>query len=383
MPIPSAYDTNVYPPGVTFPRDVGSPPIKYLFGDLSTREIIAELPVYSVSMDFKLNDWGIFRGTLRLDSTGIENADIAAATIPGRCFLVVERGDTPIWDGIVWTSVYDSQSKTLNITARSYESYADRQLIGNFSRTDIEQRNIFRDLWTDLQSTDIRNLSINVPGAFTSVVPRTLNVLSTEYKTYYQIMSSIADGNDGFDWTITTIKQNNKYERWLRIGYPFLGSTDVAGLSFDYPGNITNYWKTSGMSSAGTHLFLLGAGEGSDMIVGTAIQNDLLATGFKRYDLVMSRKDIDVQSQINSVANRMGTVRRPPVSVIKVFLKANLDPVFGSYGLGDTATVSIIDPRHPDGFTTSARIVAMTYRPQSDETVEQAELVFEGDELNE
>lgn len=387
MPIPAGADPTSF--AQLFSRSGSGPPeptgtpTRYLFGDLTTREIIAELPMTSVSMDTKLNDWGVLRGTLYFDSTGINNEDIVAATTPGRAFVVCERGDTPIWDGIVWTSVYESQGKSLNITARSYAAYAEKQIMLDFTRTDLEQRNIFCDLWLDMQAPSNRNLGINVPATFPNTVLRSLDVKSSEYKNYLQVMSGISDGADGFDWTITTIKQNNKYLRSLKLGYPNLGATDVAGLSFEYPGNITNYWKTAGMTNAGTHLFLLGSGEGSDMKVGTAVQTDLIGTGFKRYDVVVPRKDIENQKQLNSMAVQMGSVRRPPLSVIKVFLKANLEPVFGSYGLGDTATVSILDPRHPNGFTTSARIVAMTYRPQSDDTVEQAELVFEGDDLNE
>lgn len=358
--------------------------VRYLFGDLDTREIIAELPLTGVSMNKKLNEAGIFRGTIHYDTSGISNQEIAAATSPGRSFVVAERGDTPIWDGIIWTSSYDSQAKVQNITARTYEAYPDKQIITtDFTRDNTEQRNIFRDLWIDLQSTNERNLGITVPSAFAPVLGRTLTVLASEYKTYGQVMSSISDGNDGFDWTITTIKQNNEYLRSLQIGYPVLGATDVAGLSFDYPGNITNYWKTSGVSSGATHLFMLGAGEGSSMIVSSAVQDDLIAGGMKRYDIVIARKDIDSQQQIDSLAAKLGYVRRVPVAVIKVMLKANLDPVFGSYGLGDAATVSILDPRHPEGLTTTARIVAFDYRPQSDDSVEQVELIFEGDELNE
>lgn len=357
--------------------------VKYLFGDLATREIIAELPLSSVSMNKKLNEYGVFRGTIYLDSSGISNRDIAAATMPGRNFIVAERGDTPIWDGIVWTSSYESQGKSLNITARTYEAYAEKQIMGDFERLAQEQRNIFRDLWLYMQSSNNSNLGINVPPAFPDAVLRSMSVYGDEYKNFLQMMNSIADGVDGFDWTIDTIKQNNMYVRNIRIGYPFLGATDAAGLSFDYPGNITNYYKTSGASTGATNLFLLGAGEGSSMVVGTAIQQDLLDTGFKRYDVVISRKDLDSSAQINSLAAQLGTVRRMPVSVIKIFIKADQYPVFGSYGLGDAATLSIIDPRHPDGFTSTARIVAWDYRPQSDETVESAELIFEGDDLNE
>lgn len=376
MTIPFFFDTPATP-------NPPSPTIRYLFGDIGTQEIIAELPLTGVSMDNKLNDWGVFRGTIHYDTSGINNADIQAATLPGKCFVVCERGDVPIWDGIVWTSVYDSQSKSQNITARGYEAYPEKQVIRvNLSYTDTEQRNIFTDLWNNMQSDPNRNIGITVPSSFMTVVPRTLNVLATEYKNYGQVMSGIADGNDGFDWTIKTTKVNNSYVRNLRIGYPILGTTDATGLSFDYPGNITNYWKTLNITQAATHLFLLGAGEGTDMKVGTATQSDLIANGFKRYDLVLSRKDVDSQTQIQAMATQLGTQRRIPLAVIKVFTIASQYPVFGSYDLGYTATLSIIDPRHPEGFSLNARIVAWAYRPQSDDSVEQAELVFEGDELN-
>lgn len=358
--------------------------VRYLFEDLDTRQIIAELPLIGVSMDTKLNDWGVFRGTIHFDTTGIDNADIVAATTPGRTAIIVEREDTPIWDGIVWSSSYNSQSKSYSISARSYEAYADANLVDeNLNYDFVEQRDIFRDLWLRLQAPKERNLSINVPPDFPGLVGRYLTVLASEYKTFLQVMSSISDGENGFDWTIKTIKEDNRYVRFLRIGYPYLGATDAAGLSFDYPGNVTNYYKTGTLSNAGTHLFLLGAGEGAEMSIGTAVQSDLIETGHKRFDLTIPRKDIESQAQLDALAAQLGTQRRPPLSVMKVFLKADLDPVFGSYGLGDAATVSIVDPRHPEGLTTTARIVAMSYRPQSDDSVEEAELIFEGDELNE
>lgn len=356
---------------------------KYLFGDLSTNTIIAELPCTSVSMDKTMNQVGNLRATMRFDASGIENQDIVDATIPGKCFVICLLEDTPVWDGIIWTRTYDSLGKDLNITARTYDAYADHNFVGNFTRTATEQRNILRDLWLDLQSSDDRNINVNVPSSFPNSILRDVTVASSEYKTYLSVMSSIADGDDGFDWTIDTTVINNQYVRSLRIGYPFLGAVDSAGLSFDYPGAITNYWKTDGMTNAATHLFLLGAGEGTNMIVGSATQGDLITNGFKRYDLAISRKDITSQGLANSMANQLGVQRRPPLSTIKVMLKANLEPVFGSYQLGDKAVLSILDPRHPyPGLTVAARIVAWSYSPQSDDTTEQAELVFEGDELN-
>lgn len=359
--------------------------LRYLFGNLNTREIIAELPCSGVSMDKKLNDWGTFRGTIYYDTSGIDNADIVAATAPGRCFIVCERDDVPIWDGIVWTSTYNSDSKVQNITGRTYEAYADKQIIDtDFVRTGVEQRQIFADLWTTLQGPVSRNLEINIPSGFSSIVLRDVNVLASEMKTFLQVMSGISDGDNGFDWTIETIRQNNIYVRNLKIGYPYLGIMDAtqSGLTFDFPGNVLNYYETQSMTNAGTHLFLLGAGEGSDMLTSQVVQSDLINSGFKRFDVVVPRKDIGEQGTLDSVAAQLGSLRRPPLTITKAFIKANTEPQFGSYNLGDTATLAIIDPRHPSGLTASARIVAWAYRPQSDDTVDQTELIFEGDELN-
>lgn len=357
--------------------------IKYLFGNLATREITAELPLSSVAIDKKMNDIGNFRANFKLDSSGFDNTDVLNATTPGACFVIMERDDTVIWEGIVWTRAYQSQAKDVELTARTYESYADRQFIlTNFERTDVEQRNIFIDLWNDLQSTSERNIGVSIPSSFPTLVTKTLTVQASEYKTYFQALSTIADGDNGFDWTIDTYKESNIYRRRVLIGYPKLGTTDAAGLSFDYPGAITNYYQTESMSNAGTHLFIIGAGEGDSMVVGTATQDAILAGGFKRYDVSISRKDITDQSLANSIAAQMGILRRPPMTFIKIFLKGDIEPVFGSYGLGDTATLSIIDPRHPNGMTVDARIVAFSYKPPSNDSIEEVELIFEGDELN-
>lgn len=360
--------------------------LRYLFGNLDTRQVIAELPLTGVSMTRKLNDWGTFRGTVYFDTSGIDNSLTASATVPGRNFVICERDGVPIWDGIVWSSTYDSQAKVMNLTARSYEAYAEKCIVDvDFIRTNSDQRNIFCDLWRQLQGPSNRNLSIDIPSTiFDMQVPRDLSILATEFKTFASGMSAMADNEDGFDWTIVTTKSNNQYVRTLQIGYPLLGIQNITAspLGFDYPGNILNYYKSSSMTNAGTHAYLLGAGEGSDMVYGVAIQTDLLNSGFKRFDVVDARKDIESGYTIGTMAERMGVLRRPPLTVFKAFLKADLEPVFGSYGLGDAATLNIVDAVHPNGLAVQARMVAFEYRPSSDDSVDSVELIFQGDDLN-
>lgn len=360
--------------------------IRYIFGDLRSGLVTNEIALQGVTINNKLNAVGNMGATMQLDQSGQQNVDLINATIPGKSFVVVERDSVPIWDGIVWTRTYQAQSKTVQLSMRTREAYLENILVDvDLGYADTEQRNIMVDLFNTIQADPNRNLGITVPpGTYPDAVLRTVSVLSTEYKTFFSVISSIADGENGFDWNLETQRVGDSYLRSLRIGYPYLGSTAVGALTFDYPGQILNYYQTEGMSDAGTKTYLLGAGEGSAMVVAIGENTDMYDNGWLRYDETYSRKDVTSLTQAQDLVDQQKVLRRPPMATLKVFVKADLSPVFGSYGLGDTATISIRDPRHPSpGITFVSRIVAFDYRPPSDDSIESAELIFQGDELNE
>lgn len=357
--------------------------VRYFFGNLRTGTVVDEFSLRGVTMDTKLNDWGNLNATASLDQSGKDNIDIVNATQPGKNFIVVERNGVPIWDGIIWTRTWSTQSKTLQISARGLETYFEKVLITqDLSWEDYEQRNIMRELVNTMQSNENTNLGLTVPGSFPTIVTRDLTVLASEYKNYASVISSIADGVDGFDWTVSTSKNTDgTYLRSLRIGYPVLGSiTD--GLTFDFPGGVTNYYETESMTDAGTRIYVLGSGEGSDMLTASYENTFMTTNDWLRFDTIFSRKDVTDQNVLNSIASQQGMLRRAPAAFFKVNIMGDRAPVFGSYGLGDQASVYIIDARHPEGILIQPRIVAMSYRPPSDDGVEEAQLVFEGDELS-
>lgn len=360
--------------------------VRYIFGDLRTGLVTSEISLQGVTMNNKLNGVGNMGATMQLDQSGQNNIDLINATIPGKSFVVAERDDVPIWDGIVWTRTYQAQAKTIQLSMKSREGYLEKMLLDtNFSYEDTEQLNIMVNLIDLLQSDPNRNLSITTPSpTYPNLVLRTISVLDTEYKSFFSVISSLADGENGFDWTIGIKRESDAYVRELRLGYPFLGAMDSStALTFDYPGAITNYYETEGVGASGTKVILLGSGEGSAMITAVAEDPTMYANGWLRYDTTYPRKDVTEQGLADALVLQQATLRRPPMAALKVFVKADVDPVFGSYNLGDSASIAIKDPRHPEGVTFTARMVAFDYRPPSDDNVESAELVFEGDELNE
>lgn len=272
--------------------------ITYIFGDLLTGNVIEEIRLISVSMTRGFGQ-GELRGTLHLDQTGKTNADLIAATLPGRTYVICERDEQPIWGGYVWTRTYQSQSKTLQLFCRAFEEYPEsRTITTDFENLNTEQRNIFRNLWTSMMA-DSNSVQFNLPASFSNVVLKSSTVKSFEFKTYRSEMDSLANGIDGFDWTIDVAKVGGSYVKSLRIGYPILGATEFT--HFDYGGSVINYWQNDSMAKRGTHFYGIGAGEGSTMLIQPVVHSDLISSGFPRFDIPVSMKSINDDAKLTSL----------------------------------------------------------------------------------
>jgi len=353
---------------------------RYIFGSLRTDRVIAEIPLQGTYMDNELNVGGRLDGSFHLDMTGYDNQTLMDATIPGRCFVVCERDGVPVWCGYVWSRTYQSQAKSVQLYAQTFEYYPSHEFIRVPMDITDEQLTVFTFLWNDLQSDPTRNLSILIP----SVVPptitlKTVTVDPSDFKYYSELMSSLSDAADGFDWTIDISKSGGQYFKTLRYGYPTLGSPDPARLVFEYPGCILNYYCTESMVDSGTNVFMLGAGEGSTMIFSEVVHQDLLDSGSPRWDVAAARKDIGDQDNLNSFAQQEAAIRRPPMITLKPSMKGDKVPEFGSFGLGDACTVAIQDARFPEGINFATRITKWTLQPSSAENTEEYSVFFEGD----
>lgn len=355
---------------------------RYIFGSLRTEQTIAEIPLFGTYMDLEMNVGGRFDGSFQLDQTGLDNATLLEATIPGKCWVCCERNDKAIWIGYIWSRTYQSQAKTCQLYAQSFEYYPAHQLVRSDTVfTNVEQLEIFKSLWSGMQAVDGRNMNISLPSTTApTVIPKSVNVLQGDYKYYSEIMAALSDSDNGFDWTIDVVKSGAGYAKSLRYGYPTLGSTDASLNTFDYPGSILNYYATESMADAGTHVYTFGSGEGSSMLVAENIQADMIAAGFPRWDFTVSAKDIDNLVNLQAVGANEAIIARPPRLVIKPTLKSDKIPEFGSFGIGDAARVTMTDARFPTTQVFDTRIVKWQLQPQSAENTDEFDLVFAGDE---
>lgn len=361
--------------------------MNYVFGLLRTGEVLAELPLGSVSITNKLSDYGELRATLALDLTGFDNATTKGATVPGLCYVVAERGGQPVWGGIVWSRTYQSQAKTLELYAKTFEAYPTYRFMPTYSRTNVDQMSIFIELWNMMQSDAGSNLGIIIPTSFPEATPvlSSVDVAETDFRTYRSVMDDLANGDQGFDWTIDWAKSGSAYSVQLRAEQPFLGaSNSLDALTFEYPGNILNYYETDSVSDGGTNVVTMGAGQSDGMLIATTSRPDLIDAGFLRIDFDVQSKETTNQAILNALAIQQGALHTMPVNVIKVQHKADHDPIFGSYGLGDRCNLVIQDAWHTgiDKLVKTTRIVQWSYSPPESDQVEEVELIFEGEQAD-
>lgn len=355
---------------------------RYIFGTLLTENVIEEIPMYGTYMTMEMNTGGQFQGTFQLDQTGKSNEALIAATIPGRTWVACERNNVCIWHGFIWSRVYSAQSKSLQLFAMSFENYPKKRIIEqDLSYVGTDPRNIFRNLWSTMQAATNSNMNINIPSAFTTATSMGLDVLATEYRYFDEVMSELSDGENGFDWYIGVAKDGANYKKSLLIGQPLLGSIESPTMvTFEYPGNITQYYMTEFMSDAGTDIKIIGGGEGSSMNVGTYQNTLMYSQGWPRWDVDITRKDITSSTTLTAFAAQQAIVRMPPMNVIKLTVNGNIAPIeFGTFNLGDACKIVIKDPRNPNTFSGSKRLLKWELTPPSSQNVEEAQLTFEGD----
>lgn len=360
------------------------PSYNYIFMNLGNGDdVIAEIPLFGVYGQRVLNGAGQFNGSFQLDQTGKRNSDLIAATIPGRTWYVMERNGVPVMWGIVWSRTYQSQAKICQLFGWGFEVYPTRQLIISDIFNTGDECSMFTYLWNHMQSSALgRNISINIPSAPFSGVSKSIDTLASDYKYYGDVMSSLADASDGFDWTIQASRNGASYRKDLIVGYPTIGAKqDPSNLTFEYPGQILNYYESEGMADAGTNIFGFGSGEGESKIVSTVAWTDLLNSGHPRWDIEVDMTDVSDQTNLTGLTLQEANKRKPPMNTYTITLKGDKVPEFGGYSIGDNCRLHIKDPKHPDGFDVNTRIIGFELRPEDSQQSEEVDLILPGDQV--
>jgi len=336
---------------------------RYLFADLLTNTILAELPLTAVNFTQQLNTAGTFTGELLISGVNTTNLNVASATIPARTAVYVDRDGVLVWGGVLWAREYNSTSQTIKLTAREFESYFERRRITSdtvFTSTD--QLTAVQTIITNAQAATNGNINVQLGGE-TSGVLINRTVYGYEYKTVFSLIQDLSRSTTGFDFNIYVYYDSNgNPAKLLRLGYPRYGrvysATSLTAPVFELPGNIIEYtWPEDGSTAANT-LYALGAGSNPGRLTSTAVDGSKIAAGWPLLEDQSNYSDVSDATLLSNLATGQVSVVSYPPTTIKITIPPYADPIFGSYEVGDDARIRILDDRFPTQLDTTYRIVA-------------------------
>jgi len=344
---------------------------RYLFADLLTNEILAELPITGVSFNQQLNQAGTLQGHLLLSGINAAAYNVDAGTTPARTCIYVDSDGKLIWGGVIWGREYNSLTQTLTISAREFESYFERRRITTdtvFTNTD--QMTVAESLFNTAQATPSGNIGVIVPNNTSGIlIDRTY--YGYEKKQVYAAVLDLSRQEDGFDFNIEVSYSSGVPIKTLQMGYPRIGTVyDVnnpSALVFNFPaGNIVEYSYPEDGSIAANTVYAIGAGSNEGKLEFTATQSSFLADGWPLLEEQANYSDITDQTVLDQLAiGQVNAVAYPPTT-IRCVVPADVAPTLPTYDIGDDCRLIITDNRFPNGLDEIYRIVGINVQPGED-----------------
>lgn len=358
----------------------------YLFCDLRTDELLAELPMSGVVYSTELNGIGVLRGTIPYASETLP-LDPEAASMPGRTAVYVDRDGVIVWGGIVWTREPSGSGKT--IQAAEFLSYYQHRHVKTTLSTDTslllnsayvpDGQRLYTDqkhiVWSLLQYAHAQTGgAIGVETAALAGdghgISRSVTYFGFERPEIFKAVADLAAADDGFDFGIEvgwTPAANNlpprRYKR-AQTWFPRRGRTaGESGLVFAKGGpasSILSYdWPENGAAMA-TEVSGLGEGTGEAKLLAIAQDTDMIASGWPLLEQVTSYDGVIEQAQLQGLTNAELTARSSAQTQPTFEVSADTDPQFGSYSVGDEA-LFVIDPEPlmPNGREGVLRIISI------------------------
>ena len=364
-------------------------PFRFLACDWMTGTVMAELPLVNGSFERRLNGTGAFSADLVLGDPAVKKIDPFTSTQPDKIHLYADLNGVLVGSWMIWTRSYDSTTKTLQLAGSETMSYFSHRYAKwpALVYTNKDQGFIVADLLLRALSYPggtPANFSLNVN--ITTGITRTATFNPWELREVLNEISLLQAEDPGFDWATDVAYQGSPAVPTVTftLSYPRRGiSFTNSPLMFELPGNIQSYaWPEDG-SSAANDCFGIGAGSGATTLIAEAAATQLVTSGgFPLLERVGSYKGITDQNTLQAkVAQDLLAFENdrmaPPATkwqgtgliVPAVTVFADVDPVLGSYTVGDEARLRITDERFPiygtngAGIDTAYRIVAYVIKP--------------------
>lgn len=349
---------------------------RYLFVDLLSNTIIGELPLTGVGFTQQLNQPGTFQGHLLLSGINTYEFNVDPSTIPAHCGIYVDRDGILVWGGIIWGRSYNSASQTLTFSAQEWISYFDhRRITQDVQFTNIDQLIIAKTLIEDAQTAPYGDIGVgyNSEGQTTSGVLVSRTYYNYELKSVFQAIQDLSRQSDGFDFHVDV-----EYDgitglpaKYFNTYYPRSGLVyspgDINCPVFEFPaGNIVEYEYPEDGAVVANTVYALGAGSNEGKLISVGQDTAKLVAGWALLESTANYSDITDQTVLDNLASAQALATSYPPVTLKVVVPAYVDPIYGTYEVGDDTRIIITDNRFPNTLDEIYRIVGLTVQPGED-----------------
>ena len=358
--------------GVTYSGDaagVVSPPAvtyRYLFVNILTGAIKAEVPLTGVDFTQSLNAAGTLNAHIMISNVQSNLSGFLSYSNPTQYAIYVDRNGVIIWGGVIWMRSYNSKTQTLTFTAREWLSYFEKRVIASTTVFNAQdQLFVAQQLITNTKSIfngDVGLLSnVDPLSTVTSGVSVTQTYFSYELKPVFTAIQELSRQSGGFDFAVdcyydgggNIAKSFNTYYPRRGIAY---SSSKASAPVFEFPaGNVVEYTYPEDGSVVGNVTYVQGAGSNEGKLVANSSSG---LTQYPAYEYVASYNNVTDPVVLANLATGLNKALKLPAVTITMLVNPNLDPVLGSYRVGDDVRVRIRDPRIA-GLDATYRIVAI------------------------
>jgi len=301
--------------------------------------------------------------------------ELVDATDPYRRSIYVERDGVLIWGGIITQALDSDDGAELSITAKGFWHYfAGQPIVANLSWLATDTLTVVRGLinWWQAGGGSIAvTVGTETGGAVVNAIYPWYDL-----KPIGEAVSGLAQ-HSRFGWSVDVAWEGTPKVpvRRLRL-YPGKQGRrfPASGLAWESPGNIVTLPWGRDASGYANLVMTAGQGEGDLMPLGSAFSSASMAAGYPLMINVLSYKDEPSATRLRSWAEAHLPGALDIDKEAAVTVRADVDPIIGSYIPGDEARFAVTSPRFAKGTTMVRKIRAITLHPGSDTAPETATL---------
>ena len=310
--------------------------------DLDRVSVLANAPVRGARFTWVLDGPGAFEADLDWDDAS--RADWAR----GQRIIEVVRNNVVVWGGYLWAVTGDARARTVTASGEGYFSRLRHRVVTkDLSYSDIAQETIAWGLIDHTQGQTDGALGFTQGIHVGASVKRDRDYCARESPNIGDEIANLASGFlDGFDYEINPATK--AFNTWC----PSRGTAKTINLTGS--DELTLSWDEDATEAA-SYVTAIGAGECEQPT--SEVDDDTAIVMFDRLQETVDA-DTDDATEVLSVANEMLRQRKLGLFRATIAWDDEFGPAWGTYGVGDTLTVTVADGFAT--FTQTFRIVELS-----------------------